>query len=260
MLSFDIEEFDVPKERGFDLSLEQGIQISILGTNRILDILKANNVVATLFCTANFVMYATDVVGRAIADGHEIACHGVDHWNPKADDPKVSKEIIENTLQIKVSGYRQPRMFDVDKNLLANCGYVYNSSLNPAFIPGKYMHLNTPRTAFIQDRLLQIPASVTPKTRIPMFWLALHNYPFDVYTKFADMIIKKDGYFTTYFHPWEFVDHPKEIQKCMLPIVNHNNGTNMCRKLDKLIKHFKSANHSFNTYSCFAYNYFLNNR
>lgn len=78
-LSFDIEEFDVPKEKGLNFSLEKGIEVSVIGTNKILDILKANGVKATLFCTSNFVTMATNVVKRAISEGHEIAAHGVDH-------------------------------------------------------------------------------------------------------------------------------------------------------------------------------------
>lgn len=92
-------------------------------------------------------------------------------------------------------------MFDVDEKLIEDCGYKYNSSINPAFIPGKYIHLDTPRTPFKNGKVLQIPTSVTPKTRIPMFWLALHNYPLSLYFMMADMIKEHDGYFTTYFHP-----------------------------------------------------------
>lgn len=257
LLSFDIEEFDVPKEKGLYISLEQGIKISSIGTEKILDILKANDVVSTLFCTSNFVKHSTNLIKRAISEGHEIACHGVDHWEPKASDPKFSKLLIEKALNIQVNGYRQPRMFDVDDKLIESCGYLYNSSLNPAFIPGKYVHLNVPRTPFMKGKVLQIPASVTPKARIPMFWLALHNYPFSIYTKLADGIIKHDKYFTTYFHPWEFVNHPKSIRKAMLSIVNHNNGDQMCKKLDMLIKHFKQSDNEFKTYSDAANNYFL---
>ena len=54
LLSFDIEEFDVPREHGVAYSLEEGMDVSVEGTNIILDILKRNDVRATLFCTANF--------------------------------------------------------------------------------------------------------------------------------------------------------------------------------------------------------------
>ena len=64
-----------------------------------------------------------------------------------------------------IQGYRQPRMFPVSDTELERMGYVYNSSLNPAFIPGRYMHLSEPRTCFMTGKLLQIPASVTPWIR-----------------------------------------------------------------------------------------------
>ena len=54
MLSFDTEEFDVPREHGVDISLEEGMRVSVEGTTRILDCLKSNGVRATFFCTGNF--------------------------------------------------------------------------------------------------------------------------------------------------------------------------------------------------------------
>ena len=140
LLSFDTEEFDVPREHGVDYdTLKEGMEVSILGTNRILDVLKENGVRATFFCTGNFAEHAPEVMQRIIKEGHEVACHGVDHWNPKATDVKESKEIIERTSGIKAHGYRQPRMFPVSDEAIAAAGYTYNSSLNPAFIPGRYM-------------------------------------------------------------------------------------------------------------------------
>lgn len=79
LLSFDIEEFDVPREKGLDWFFENAMKVSKIGTKKILDILKANEVQATLFCTSNFVQNAPELINRAIKDGHEIASHGVDH-------------------------------------------------------------------------------------------------------------------------------------------------------------------------------------
>ena len=75
LLSFDTEEFDVPREHGVEYSLEDGMKVSILGTNRILDTLKTNNVKATFFCTGNFAENAPEVIKRIIDEGHEVACH-----------------------------------------------------------------------------------------------------------------------------------------------------------------------------------------
>ena len=95
LLSFDTEEFDVPREHGVDFSLAEGMKVSVIGTNRILDSLKANRVRATFFRTVNFVANAPDVMKRIISEGHEVACHGVDHWNPQPSDVEKSKKEIE---------------------------------------------------------------------------------------------------------------------------------------------------------------------
>ena len=93
LLSFDTEEFDVPREHGVDFSLEEGMKVSVEGTNRILDVLKQNGVKATFFCTGNFAEHAPEVMQRIMDEGHEVACHGVDHWQPSETDFARSKEL-----------------------------------------------------------------------------------------------------------------------------------------------------------------------
>ena len=252
LLSFDTEEFDVPREHGVEFSLEEGMTVSVYGTERILDILKANDVKATFFCTSNFAQNAPDVMRRIQSEGHEIACHGCDHWQPKASDVKTSKEIIEDLMNIKCYGYRQPRMFPVsDADIHAN-GYEYNSSLNPAFIPGRYMHLTTPRTWFMKDGVMQIPASVSPWLRIPLFWLALHNFPEWLYYMLVKRVLCHDGYFDTYFHPWEFFELKEHPEFKMPFIIKNNSGRQMQQRLDRLIKKLKSRGEEFVTYHEFV--------
>lgn len=255
LLSFDTEEFDVPRENNVPYTLEEGMKVSIYGTNRILDILKANQVRATFFCTANFANNAPEVIQRIVDEGHEVACHGVDHWEPKDTDPAISKQENERISGVTCQGYRQPRMYAVSDEEIKRCGYIYNSSINPAFIPGHYMHLNLPRTAFMRDGVLQIPASVTPIIRFPMFWLALHNLPQWLYRLFVSWILRTDGYFTTYFHPWEFYhlkQHPEFRTKW---IVRHNSGNALAQRLDCLIRHFKAKGQEFITYTEFTQRY-----
>ena len=86
LLSFDTEEFDVPREHGVNISLEEGMRVSVEGTTRILDCLKRNGVCATFFCTGNFAEQAPRLIRRIMDEGHEVACHGVDHWKPVPED------------------------------------------------------------------------------------------------------------------------------------------------------------------------------
>ncbi|MCM1369224.1 MAG: polysaccharide deacetylase family protein [Candidatus Amulumruptor caecigallinarius] len=252
LLSFDTEEFDVPKERGVDISLEDSMRISDYGTNKILDILDSNNVRATFFCTTTFAKNAPATIRRILAGGHEIAAHGCDHWRPKPSDVAESKRVLEEITGKPVLGYRQPRMFPVSETEIKRCGYLYNSSLNPTFIPGHYMHLDKPRTPFIVDGVLQIPASVTPLVRFPMFWLAYHHLPGSLYRLLAKRVIRHDGYFTTYFHPWEFFNSGSHPELKLSWMHNHNAGREMQRRLDLLIKSLKDLGAEFVTFTPFA--------
>lgn len=248
LLSFDTEEFDVPREHGVDITLEEGMKVSIEGTNRILDVLKKNAVKATFFCTGNFAEHAPEVLRRIIEEGHEVACHGVDHWQPKETDCEMSKQIVERVTGRQVYGYRQPRMFPVSDSEIERVSYRYNSSLTPAFIPGRYMHFTAPRTWFMKGKVMQIPASVTPLVRFPLFWLSLHNLPESLYHRLVRRTLKHDGYFVTYFHPWEFYDL-KEHPEFKIPfIIRNNSGHKMMQRLDRLIKMLKQRQYEFITY------------
>ena len=251
LLSFDTEEFDVPREHGVEFSLAKGMEVSIEGTNRILDCLKANKVKATFFCTGNFAQNAPEIMKRIIDEGHEVACHGVDPWQPKKTDFAESKRIVEKVTGRQVYGYRQPRMFPVVESEIKRVGYRYNSSLNPAFIPGRYMHLAAPRTWFMKDGVMQIPASVTPWIRFPLFWLSLHNLPEPLYHWLTKRVLKHDGYFVTYFHPWEFYDLKQHPEFKMPFIIRNHSGREMVERLDKLIKMLKANKHEFITYKDF---------
>lgn len=252
LLSFDTEEFDVPREHGVDFTLEEGMKVSVEGTHRILDVLKTNGVRATFFCTGNFAEHAPEVVRRIVDDGHEVACHGVDHWQPKETDFALSKEIVERVAGRTVNGYRQPRMFPVVESEIKRAGYRYNSSLNPAFVPGRYMHLTAPRTWFVEDGVMQIPASVTPWLRFPLFWLSLHNLPEVLYHWMVRRTLKHDGYFATYFHPWEFYDLKEHPEFRMPFIIRNNSGGQMVQRLDSLIRMLKGRRYEFITYNEFA--------
>lgn len=254
LLSFDTEEFDVPREHGVDIPLDKSMEISVHGTSRILDCLHDNGVKATFFCTSTFAENAPEAMRRIIEGGHEVAAHGCDHWNPKASDVAQSKQILERLTGRTIHGYRQPRMFPVSDEEIERRGYIYNSSLNPAFIPGRYIHLNEPRTCFMRGKVLQIPASVTPWVRFPLFWLSYHHLPAPVYRTLASRVLRHDGYFVTYFHPWEFYPLGDRPELKMPYLIRHNSGERMVSRLDRLIKHLKGSDAEFNTFSAFAVN------
>ena len=181
LLSFDIEEFDMPFEYERKIEFSDQMGISIQGTIAILDLLKKHQIKATFFSTATFAINAPKVMERIVNEGHEVASHSYYHSDFKLEDLLESKLKLEELTGQKIIGFRMPRMHPVDEKEVFKAGYVYNSSINPTFLPGRYNNFNKPRTYFRQDGVMQIPASVTPIIRFPLFWLSFHNFPLFFY-------------------------------------------------------------------------------
>ena len=253
-LSFDIEEFDFPRERGEEISLEEGIRVSAKGTRTILDVLERTGVKATFFVTGNFAKEKPKIIAEMVRSGHEVAAHGVDHFVQKETDIEEAKRILENVTKselekiYKIRGWRQPRMGKIDYKELKKHGYKYDSSLNPAFIPGRYNNLKMKTKPFLtKEGILEIPASVALKIRVPMFWLALHLFPFGLYLGFTKSILRKTGTFVTYFHPWEFYD--LSVFPIVPGYIKHNSGRKLEKRLEKLILKLRKGGAEFKTFS-----------
>lgn len=246
LLSFDIEEFDMPFEYKGEISFEQQISISQKGVERILDILKKHHAKATFFSTVVFAENSKELIRRLLNEGHELASHTWFHSDFEEKHLKESKERLEELFSTQVTGLRMPRMMPVSKNAVENAGYSYNSSINPTYLPGRYNNLKISRTYFNEGNVVQIPASVSPNFRIPLFWLSFHNFPLFFYKKLASDVLKKDKYLNIYFHPWEFAEIKDEAFK--LPgFTVKNSGIEMVKRFDEFLTWLKSKNHSFGT-------------
>jgi peptidoglycan/xylan/chitin deacetylase (PgdA/CDA1 family) len=205
LLSFDVEEFDMPLEYGQQVPVTQQMQTGYDGFKVMMQILDSMDVPATLFTTANFAdHFESDI--RGIDSRHELASHTYYHSDFNKEDLLRSKQRLEAISGKQIKGLRMPRMRAVDMNDVKNAGYVYDSSVNPTWIPGRYNHLNLPRRIYHEEQMLRLPASVSPLLRIPLFWLAFKNFPYSFFLLLVKQTIAKDGYACLYFHPWEFVD------------------------------------------------------
>ena len=248
LLSFDIEEFDMPFEYGKTIDFEDQIAISIEGTTTILDLLAKHSVKATFFSTVTFAINASKVIQRIIDEGHEIASHGYYHSDFDKKHLKESREKLEEITGQKVIGFRMPRMQPVDEKEIFKAGYKYNSSINPTYLPGRYNNFDKPRTYFIEENVLQIPASVTPIIRFPLFWLSFHNLPVWLYSYLCKITLKKDGYLNIYFHPWEFTNLNQKERFNFPSYVSKNTGEKMIERMDNLIVRMLANNSKFGTF------------
>ena len=251
LMSFDIEEFDMSFEYGKDISFEDQISISRKGTIIVLDLLKKHNLKATFFSTAVFAMAVPDVLQRIVNEGHEVASHTYFHSEFKNADLLSSKLKLEEVTNTEIVGLRMPRMFPVDKSEVEKAGYLYNSSINPTFLPGRYNHFDKPRTFYQDPKIWQIPASVSPIFRFPLFWLSFHNLPLWIYKILCRWTISKDGYLNIYFHPWEFTDLTDTKRFGFPSYVSRNSGIKMEKRLENLILWMITKNFNFIDFKSF---------
>jgi hypothetical protein len=239
LLSFDVEEFDMPLEYQFDIPVEEQMRVGIKGLDAIAPIL--DSVACTLFTTANFANHFPERI-KALAKSHEIASHTFYHTAYTTEDLLKSKLRLEEITGEKVTGLRMPRMRPVLMKDVLAAGYQYDSSINPTWLPGRYNNFHLPRTVYNEDGVKRIPASVSPGIRIPLFWLSFKNMPYNLYLQLCKQTLARDGYLCLYFHPWEFTS----IEQFGLPGYTRRwCGSKLVERLNKLIRDLsKEANFS----------------
>lgn len=239
LLSFDIEEFDTPLEYDKALSWQEQISVSREGTQKLLDLLSRHQVKATFYSTVSFAKEVPDLIRRIVGEGHELASHGMMHSSFRIEHLTESKQQLESLSGQPIRGYRMARMMPVDEQKVGEAGYLYNSSLNPTFLPGRYNHFGKPRTIFFKDGVCQFPASVSPFLRIPLFWLSFHNFPFGWYRTLCRQCLRRDRYLHIYFHPWEFCDLSDRNRFGLPGYLSKNSGDEGIKRLEKLISWLK---------------------
>ena len=246
LLSFDIEEFDMPLEYRKSIPLDEQISVSREGTKIILDLLLQYRITATFFSTVTFANHAVDLIHRIKKENHELASHGYFHSRFQNEHLFESKRMLEKISGGTVQGFRMPRMMPVNNEAIKEAGYLYNSSLNPTYLPGRYNNLSKPRILHQINETLQLPASTTPNFRFPLFWLSFHNMPLWIYKAACIRTINYDHYLNIYFHPWEFTDLTKPSYG--LPgFVTKNSGAQMTERFENWIKWMKKRGYHFST-------------
>ncbi len=201
LLSFDVEEFDMPLEYDYKISPAEQMEVGRKGLDAIVPLL--NTTTATLFTTANFAMHYPDDI-RGLAQRHEIASHTFYHSDFANEHLLQSKQRLEEISGQTITGLRMPRMRKVAMEAVKEAGYSYDSSVNPTWLPGRYNNFHLPRTTYTDEGMVRIPASVSPYIRVPLFWLSFKNLPYQLFKILALQALRKDGYLCLYFHPWEF--------------------------------------------------------
>ena len=231
LLSFDVEEFDLPLEYQQPIALQEQLAIGYSGFVRMKELLATTKVPSTLYTTAVFADNFKEEI-KELSHHHEIASHTYSHTVFQDEDLFNSRIKLEEITGNKIIGLRMQRMKTVAAELVKNAGHTYNSSINPTWIPGRYNNLSEKRTFSVNDNFTTLPVSVSPTLRIPLFWLAFKNFPYGIFLHLAKQTLKKDGYINLYFHPWELTER---ICDYKLPSYVKSNPEKLFNKIYRLV-------------------------
>ena len=231
LLTFDLEEFDLPVEHGIPVSPADQMELGRQGMETIQEVLRDTGVPATLFTTANFALrYPARIA--SLAATHEIASHTFFHASFNREDLHNSRQVLEDIISKPVYGVRMPRMSKIEAAWIRAAGYAYDASVVPSWIPGHNRSFRAPRSCYLENGITRVPASVSANFRIPLFWPAFKNLPYSYFKRLALEALKKDGFLLLYFHPWEFL----ELRSSALPlIIRRRSGPALVEKLKTLV-------------------------
>ncbi len=189
--------------------------------DRILQLFANHGVKGTFFTLGWIAKRYPEMVRRIVANGHELASHGVAHI--RADhqsraqfesDVRKSKQILEDIGGTPVLGYRATSFSITRRNLwalsaLEEAGYGYSSSTHP-IKHDLYGIPEQPRFAFYpfaNSSFVEIP--VTTMRMFGRNWPAggggyFRLLPYSLFKQNLKIVERQDQKpFTFYFHPWE---------------------------------------------------------
>jgi len=242
LLSFDIEEFDLPEEYGTPVSAGEKFEIAEAGTRCILDIVENAGIRATFFVTGRFAEKYPGLIRRMADSGNEIASHGLDHSTFETAHLAESRKILQAVSGQPVTGFRMARLAPVAKEEILDAGYTYESSLNPIWLPGRYNNLSSPLLPFAEScGLMQFPVSAVPFIRFPLFWLSFKNLPLKLYLKLAAFTLARTGYFNLYSHPYEYNGIARDPKWNVPGYITRRAGAEQAERLETLIGALRSA-------------------
>jgi len=162
LLTFDLEEFDLPRDFNQEIEEDLMYKISKKGLDSLTNLLLNHNIKATFFTTANFANKFPNTV-KQLSLNHEIASHGFSHSHPLTlENIKKAKQNKELIIKKQIKGFRAPRWDIKNLNIVEQAGFIYDSSTHPIYLPGRYFNINQKRHIHKINNLTEIPASTLP--------------------------------------------------------------------------------------------------
>ncbi len=231
-------------------------------TGCVLEHLASRRVTATFFVLGLAAKKAPQLVRDIQNAGHEIQSHGFGHrpaYTQTAkefrEDIASSKALLEDLTGTPIIGYRAP-MFSIDRrnlwalDVLADCGFVYDSSIFPvktrrygiAGAPNRPHHLRLPTGA----SLIEIPVATYRAVgrTLPMGGGGyIRLFPFSMISRAVRQLNVQRQPAVLYMHPYEY--NPSELRRLPihipLPLRIHQTvgRAGFRAKIDRLLSEFR---------------------
>jgi polysaccharide deacetylase family protein (PEP-CTERM system associated) len=226
---------------------------------RVLELFDGAGVKGTFFTLGWVAERHPEVVRRIVAQGHELASHGMAHFRADAQTPDEfradvsrAKRLLEDVGGVPVRGYRAASFSIGAKNLwafevLAECGYAYSSSVYPVK-HDIYGMPEAPRAPFHPNGtngLLEVPISTVnlfgrnlPCGGGGYFRLLPYGYSRWAIGRVNRMEQRPT---TFYFHPWE-VDPGQPVTSGIglkTRIRHYTNLGRMAGRLARVLREFR---------------------
>jgi polysaccharide deacetylase family protein (PEP-CTERM system associated) len=224
---FQVEAFFSHINRADWDKLECRIEANV---DRILQLFADHQVQGTFFTLGWIAKRYPALVKRIVANGHELASHGVAHIRADhqsraqfAHDVQTAKAMLENISGAPVLGYRAASFSITRRNLWAlsaieEAGYRYSSSTHP-IKHDLYGIPDQPRFAFHpfpNSDFVEIP--VTTMRLFGRNWPAggggfFRLFPYALFKQNLKIVQHRDQKpCTFYFHPWEIDPEQPRIE------------------------------------------------
>ncbi|OQX09287.1 MAG: polysaccharide deacetylase [Desulfobacteraceae bacterium IS3] len=228
-------------------------------THVLLDLLDSRR--ATFFILGWLAERFPALVREIYDRGHEVASHGYDHHlcnrQTRADltnDLSDSKKRLEDIIGAAVTGYRAPS-FSIDNDILKiieACGYGYDSSFNSFGMHGRYGKADLSQferkgiAVKLSENFYELPVSNVKLGNKILPWGGggyFRLIPFPIFRAGVRQILKTDGAYLFYMHPWEIDPGQPRVEEASLSYKfrHYTNLKKMQAKLSAVFETFKAA-------------------
>lgn len=208
LITFDAEELDWGTASS---NAHDSTAPSAEGIDRLLPVLARVRARATFFCTGRFARSRPALVRALASAGHEVASHGWEHGDDYARLPAASslgrlrdsRLLLEDVAGRTIRGVRTPRLAPCPAAVLAEAGFVYDASPQPAWMKAGMRGLRMPRKPWRESGLLRVPLSVVPVIGLPVAWYVFRVAGPGATRALARLSGLGAPFVHLYFHPWE---------------------------------------------------------